>query len=193
MTKIILFNSPANSGKDVAVATLVEKRGTVPFSFKRSLKAITLSIYNVPEAVWDSWYTREGKEIPRKELYGLSCRQALIKVSEEIIKPNFSQRFFGEREKSTLKALVKEHGDIIACCSDCGFNQEIDPLLEEFGQENVYVVRIDRDGCSFVGDSRNWVDNNSVLDSNYITIFNNGTLQEFEDDVLSVYDYIVRG
>lgn len=191
--KVIVFNGAPGCGKDESVLALVKNKGVVHFSFKNSLKRITLAIYGVSEGVWDSWYTREGKELPRPELDGLSCRQALIKVSEQIIKPNFGKDFFGKSEAKFLKQFVGADSDVYsAACSDGGFNEEIIPLVDMFGEENVYVVQIIREGCTFEGDSRNWIDTTRILDDHYITIFNDGTLEEFHEDVVDVYEYIME-
>src|SRR5690606_22164932 len=126
--KIIIFNSPPNAGKDEAVRYLVREYGVFPFSFKNRLKQITLQIYGIDEAVWDSWYTREGKEIPRPELDGKSCREAFIHVSEVIIKPNFGKDYFGRVEARRIHSIAQGKG-MVAACSDGGFNEEIEPFL----------------------------------------------------------------
>lgn len=191
--KIIVFNGPPGCGKDEGVLTLVKDKGVIPFSFKRSLKAITLAIYGVSEAKWDSWYSREGKELKRPELNGLSCRQALIKVSEEVIKPAYGDSFFGESESKYLKNISTSNSYSSAgACSDGGFNSEVIPLVEAFGAENVFIVRIFREGCTYEGDSRNWIDTDAILDNHYITIFNDGTLEEFKENIIDVYEYIMK-
>src|SRR5690606_18302941 len=113
-------------------------------------KQIAMQVYGVDEATWDSWYTREGKEISRPELDGRSCREAFIHLSEEVIKPNFGKDYFGRVEARRI-VLNEKAGGIVAACSDGGFNEEIDPLASAFGSENVYIVRIHRPGCSFNG------------------------------------------
>lgn len=190
--KIIIFNACPDSGKDIAKDLLSKKRVIIPFSFKSGLLDITLSIYNIPKILWNDWYSREGKELPRSELGGLSCRQTLIKVSEEIIKPNYGKDFFGKRESNYVKSMNTYSGITIGVSSDGGFNEEIVPLGESFGWENIYIVRIERPGRNWDGDSRSWIDLENVPDENYITILNDGTLEEFHLDILDTYDYIVK-
>lgn len=182
MTKIIIVNGPPDCGKDEAVAYLKRKYGVHTFSFKTELKALTLKLYCVSEALWDSWYTREGKEMPRKELEGLSCRQALIRVSEMIVKPNFGKGYFGKAEGTKLKALA-DAGELIAACSDGGFNEEIDPLIEIFGENNILILKIERPGRTFEGDSRNWISHKKIPISNYWHILNNGSLDQYWRDL----------
>lgn len=190
--KVIVFNSPAGSGKDDAVELLTKNRVVIPFSFKRTLKKITLAIYDIEEKVWDSWYSRDGKELPRTELNGLSCRQVLIKVSEEIVKPAFGKDFFGVRESGYIARVHKQSGINVSASSDGGFPEEIIPLIKEFGVENIFIIRIERPGCTFAGDSRNWISLEEIPDDQYFTIHNDGTLEEFHTNILDVFDFITK-
>lgn len=190
--KIIIFNGPAGCGKDEAVGYLNRQYNAYPFSFKSRLKKITLEIYGVSEPLWDSWYTREGKELPREELDGKSCRQALIHVSEDIIKPNFGKDYFGKVEARRINSMFHaEEGSVVAC-SDGGFNEEVVPFVEMFGEENVHIVQIQRDGCSFKGDSRNWIDSEAILEENYWVLHNNSTLVDFWKKLDLVYHSILE-
>lgn len=188
MTKIIIANAPADAGKDEAIAYLKFTYGVHPFSFKTELKSLTLKLYCISEALWDSWYTRLGKELPREELGGLSCRQALIRVSEEIVKPNFGKDYFGRAEAVKLKA-ISEQGSIVAACSDGGFNEEINPMIATFGAENIYVLKIHRPYRSFKGDSRNWIDHPEIPSYNYYNVQNDKDLSSFWDELDRFYNY----
>lgn len=178
--KVVVFNAPPGSGKDEACKRLKhcqwfydKKEGTShkPYhkEFKSKLFSITREVFSVSKEEWDEHYTRELKEVPWNKLNGLSPRQALIFVSEDIIKPNFSKLYFGE---SLAKSL--DHG--INVVSDGGFDDEMIPIIQAVGKENILVIKIKREGCSFEGDSRSylntdklrimetWIDNNDSLD-----------------------------
>ncbi|QHJ85721.1 MAG: hypothetical protein [Cystoviridae sp.] len=179
--KVVVFNAPAGSGKDEACKHLsipVHSHGIGDVGyfnryhhkeFKSKLFSITREIFSVSKEEWDEHYTRELKETTWNKLNGLTPRQALIFVSEDIIKPNFSKTYFGE---SLAKSL--DHG--INVISDGGFDDEMIPIIEAVGKENILVVKIKREGCSFEGDSRSflntdklgimetWVDNNSTIE-----------------------------
>jgi hypothetical protein len=187
LSKIIIVNGPPDCGKDEAVSYLKRRYGVHTFSFKTELKALTLKLYCVSEALWDSWYTRAGKELPRAELGGLSCRQALIRVSEEIVKPNFGESYFGKAEGTKLKALA-DAGELIAACSDGGFNAEIDPLIDLFGSDNIHILKIERPGRSYEGDSRNWIEHDGIPVWNYWTVYNDGGLEQYWNDLEMFYE-----
>ena len=188
MTTIILFNGPPNSGKDAAAEYLSDVHGAFHSSFKTHLIEITQAIYKIDPFVWNYWYSREGKELPRQELGGLSCRQALIFVSEKIIKPAFGKDFWGKSEAEWIAKHLGE--DELVALSDAGFDDEVIPLVNAFGKDNVYIVKIEREGCSYKGDSRNYLSDGLVSEENYYTIENNGTLEEFKENVEKLYIYI---
>lgn len=117
-------------------------------SFKEQLVEIAIVIANVDMATWTKWYVE--KEAPRNELWGLSCRQFLIKISEDVIKPNFDKQYFG-------KTLTKKLLYGVNIVTDGGFYEEIEPIVEDIGAENILVIRLHREGCDYSGDSRGWI------------------------------------
>lgn len=190
MSKIIIFNGPPNCGKDEATSYYKRQFGTHNFSFKTELFALAQKLFCVTPAQWASWYTREGKELPREELGGRSARQALIHVSEDIVKPFFGSDWFGQVEAHKL-AQIAADGPLVAACSDGGFNSEVIPLVEKFGADNVHIVRIHRDGCSYKGDSRSWIDTPVVPEVNYWDVHNNAELQDYWTDLSRLYHIMV--
>jgi hypothetical protein len=154
MTKVIIFNGPPDSGKDIAAKEskshlIAHNVHAEHHEFKGQLFKLTKVIYCISDELWDSWYTREGKEIPRPELNGLSCRGALIHTSEKVIKPIFGDEYFGE--------FAAKYDAPVVVFSDGGFVSELYPLIEKHGFDNIAVVRIYRDGCNFNIDSRDYL------------------------------------
>lgn len=112
---------------------------------------------------------------PTETIINLSIREAMIYVSEIICKPRFGQEYFGRvRAQNLERGMINVDGS-------CGFVEELNPLIDAVGQENILLIRIHRDGYTFEGDSRGLIPD-GVLD-NTIDIYNNGTLQEFLDNV----------
>lgn len=157
MVKIIILNSPPNTGKDETAKFLKDNLGMYHTEFKRKLFELTKSIYCIPDNVWEELYTRENKEKPTDWCNGLSPRNALINVSENIIKPNFGSTYFGV-------AAAKDvfNNDINTVFSDGGFASELEPLIELFGEENILVIRIHMKGRDFSMDSRNYLPDGTV-------------------------------
>ena len=153
--KIILLNGPPGCGKDTLAELFVCDFIAAPASFKERLIAITLTIYGVSRPLWDAWYA-EDKEYPRPSLDGKSCREALIFVSEEVIKPKFGEDYFGK--VAAQKALDNlRDGYKYTIFSDSGFPEEAKPLCDLVGPENVMVVRMEREGTDFNNDSRRYL------------------------------------
>lgn len=188
MQKIILFNAPANSGKDVAVNYLHKQYRVFPFSFKKKLVEIVKCVYSLTDEEVTLYSSREEKEKPQIRLRGRSWRQALIHVSEDVIKPNFGEEYFG---KAALEYIKQNSKYEIVACSDCGFVPEITPLASAFGGENILLVYLEAEDCSFDGDSRNYVHHDSIPDGNYIKIFNHKD-EAFFDDLDWLYAFISK-
>jgi len=173
--KVIILNGPPNSGKDVAARELVTRLNGEGIycrhlQFKDRLIEITKAIYGIGADRWEEIYTREGKEKCLHELGGLSPRQALIHVSEEIIKKSFSRDYFGEAAAGDLTEGVNVF-------SDGGFVEEVRPIISKVGVKNVLIIRIHRTGHTFQGDSRKYLpDGFGPL---VIDVENNGTLEEY--------------
>ena len=196
---LVILNGPPRSGKDsVADASTYTKVG-----FKRHLLKAALAISGVNEKLWnaryDSCVETTGfsssertyswcKDIAWELLGGLSQREFLIRVSEEWMKPVFGKGVFGERLKEDLDLISVAHhqlwtkasifGDVYIS-SDGGFVEEVQPFLDD-PDWNVIIVRLFRDGCSFEGDSRNYL---LDLCEDEIDIDGNGSILEVTKDV----------
>lgn len=189
---VVILNAPPSSGKTVAQNHLFNEEGFTCFSFKSKLIDLVISVYNIDPEVWWDWYTTEGKEIPRKELNGKSCRQALIHMSEEVIKPAFGKDYFGKISGvKILQHIDRTFGEVLQYASDDGgFDEEVEALGEVIGFENIYIIQIYRDGYNYSNDSRKYIDTEKIPDQNYISIYNNGTEDEFLYEISEIVKYI---
>lgn len=184
--KIVLFNGPPGSGKDTAAMIAENDFWCCEImEFKQKLFSIALEISGMDYHVWFSIYNnrkdkgRANKETPLPELGGLSQRQFLIKISEEWVKPVFGERYFGE---AAAKA-VAESSNILFFFSDSGFMEEVYPLFDLVGKYDVLLVKLYREGCSYEGDSRNYLPEEEFINVAHIT---NEDIEDFQRDVLEV-------
>lgn len=151
--RIIALNGPPRSGKDTAAKLL----GIPVFKFASILKRSAHAMYGLDVPV-DFFEDRKDQRCP--EFYGLTPRNIYIEVSERYFKPVHGNDFFGT---VLAEALARSNHEAVAI-SDSGFDIELIPLIERFGENSITVVRLHRDGCSFRGDSRNYVkDRKSVV------------------------------
>lgn len=154
MTKIILLNGPAGSGKDTIADHLVQEYPCMfsKQSFKESLYELTAGYFGVSLGyIIEQNSDRVTKETPNKFLGGKTPREALIYASEDVYKPRYGKSVFGQKAK---QRLVQSMTNVF---SDSGFIEEAEPLLEQVGTDNMICVQIERDGCSFENDSRDYV------------------------------------
>ena len=209
---IIVFNGPPGSGKDEACRFLVSQLGFKSLSFKYQLFLETFKLFGVPEEWFmDGYDDREIKERPEERLGGKSRRQALIHTSEDVLKPKFGKEVFGLQAAKQINS-VNDY-----CFSDCGFSEELQPVINTAGAKNIRLVQLFRDGCSFANDSRRYVNGTNIIDELILghaaplitehflplpfeniqtyRLHNNGTIPEFHQAVKSIYlrgDYVAN-
>lgn len=179
MKKVVILNGSPGCGKDVAakeMCSLFYGDGIPSYhkQFKDRLIDIACAIYGISGCEWNNLYTREGKEKPYYKLEGMTPREALIHVSEELIKPHYSQDFFG-------RAAAQSLFEGLNIFSDGGFIEEVRPLVSKVGMGNILIIRIFRDGHTFEGDSRRHLPTD--FGPLVVDIHNDGTEQEFFDKV----------
>lgn len=190
MKKVIIFNAPPRTGKDVACDHLMEiintSEGFLPahrLSLKDTLIDMTSRVFGLSKEKFLQGYEEPSsygwmKDFPRDNLRindkKYSQREALIHVSENVAKPMFGRSVFGD---ALSNQISQREGVIIV--PDSGFNDEVQPIVEEVGAENILVVKIEREGCNFDNDSRDWLDERLFHDVEFITIQNDSSLDEY--------------
>lgn len=153
---LIILNGPPGVGKDTLALALKEAVGIQNLSFKGPMWEIAESMLGGLqfEEFCDLYHNRETKEQPQSWLAGMSPRQFFIHISEKICKPLFGDQYFGLRLKEKYDDIIMS-GDSMAVVSDGGFSTELFPFLT--AHEEVVVFRLYREGYSFGGDSRNYL------------------------------------
>lgn len=153
---IIILNGPPGCGKDTIAAYLTGHRyPAVKASFKQPMFDIAFSMLGVYryDEFMDLYNDREQKEKPQVILGGKSPRQFMIWISEDVMKPVFGEQHFGRRMVEEINEMYR---DLAVVISDGGFPEEIKPLVKA-GHE-VHICRLHRDGFTFAGDSRDYID-----------------------------------
>lgn len=203
---IIVFNGPPFSGKDEA-CTYFKKLGYVHLSFKEELFKETIGFFQVSKKWFMEGYNdRKIKDLPVDQLQingiKLSRRNAMIYVSENLIKPKFGKEYFG------LKLSEQIQNNLNYCISDGGFEEELTPIINKIGVDNIIIVQLARDGCDFSSDSRKYLNGNIIkeyiirketkisnihilpkkLDIRTYRVHNNGTIEEFQKVLQSIHE-----
>jgi hypothetical protein len=200
---IVIFNGPPASGKDEAASLYKEMFGFKALSFKHQLFKETIEHFGVQKKWFMEGYEdRERKEIKEFALKNYSRREAMIHVSEDIIKPQKGLNYFGKMVSEEI-----EDG-IHYAVADGGFVEELEPLIERVGKENIVIVQITRDGHDYSSDSRRYFNGNLIkeyainyetpIDSAYVLeeemnintyrVHNNGSVRNFHSILTDIYN-----
>jgi hypothetical protein len=189
---IVGFNGPPQTGKDTAAGMLYAELGSrgYPFSQMREeslshpLRAIAYAMVNYKGFAEGEDYERF--KIMTFNLGGrrVSGRQLLQDASERFLKP-----VYGETIMADLFRQRNESFYGILLIRDCGFQIEVDPLIEFAGAENVVICKMMRKGYTFEGDTREEV--HHPLASHNIWLSNGGGLDDLRDVVSQLCDSLI--
>lgn len=219
---VIIFNSPANTGKDVAVSFLKGYFGTGEVvAFKDELYEDTARHFDISVNDLVEYHSdRELKELPdlmfpkyqreslKQYFFSLlyvigvlinnrylmssgyySSREALIFVSEELIKPKCGEDHYGRQ----LAYRIEQSSETFFFTGDGGFKFEVVPLLE-MGY-NVIIAQLERSGATFEGDSRSLLNKDDFKEYSNIKfcqIDNNGSLDDLYNCIVDLsYDIVL--
>lgn len=199
--RIVLFNGPPFCGKDAAAMACLNLKSwmtthtppEVPICvFDRMSMPIKRAFAAMLHVNIDRWGNVEGyethKDDPQWGQVGLdaSYRQWQIDFSERFMKPLYGEAIFGHLFNSRC---LKQHKDAVIFVPDCGFDIEHKTLAEHHGEDNILVIKIYRDGCTFANDSRKYLSVGSHFihpNDNVYNVTNNGSIAEFETKILSI-------
>lgn len=202
---IVIFNGPPASGKDEAASLYKEKYGFGNLSFKYQLFKETIKHFDVDKRWFMEGYKdRSQKEKAEFALQGMSRREAMIHVSEDVIKPKKGLDYFG---KSVAEEIIGSNNYALA---DGGFVEELEPIIKKVGAENIVIVQLTREGCDYSSDSRKYFNGNLIkewtigqttpVDRMYVLdekmdiktyrLHNNGSLHNLHDALDSIHNEI---
>lgn len=153
MTKhVVILNGPPGSGKDTIAVGLNNRLPIDHMEFKRPLYAIAAALFGVSVDNFTRAATdRTMKETNWNVLNGMTPRDVMIMVSEDMVKPNLSADHFG---KVAYTGIMQSDCDTVVF-SDGGFHEELEPLVVNGCA--ITLVRLNRQGFSFEGDSRDYL------------------------------------
>lgn len=165
----ILFNGPPMSGKDEIGNAVARRLQARVEKFSKPLKQFHKFVL--------------GKEYERGgSTFGVDDRQISIMLSEDFMKPRFGQTIFTRMLAERIGDLPEKWQARFCVITDCGFNAEVKAIKGLGVFEKLIVIRLRRDGTSFRGDSREWID----FADNVFDVDNNGTVEAAVQAVLDL-------
>lgn len=154
---VVGFNGPPRSGKD----TLATQLQAILDDFTATpvhRQALAATMRDGAAAILgmsggDKWYS-ETKDKPLEVLNGETFRRFMIDMSEQFVKPIYGYDFWARLMYDRNKIWWNKIPSILLI-TDIGFPAEVEFLCKR--SESYLGVRLDRPGCDFSMDSRNWV------------------------------------
>ena len=189
--KIVILNGPRGSGKDTAARLISVNYGDV--YQEKMTRPLDYACSAFLDMEYNDWMKirndPEFKNEPNAQMFSVSPVKMLIDMSEEFAKQTFGEDILGRilveniNKANSLSTVSK------FVVSDGRFPEEILPLLEEFGEDSVMILQLQRDGHEWHIDITRDGDSQEVdyIDLDFVQtvrIRNNGTLKEFEDTLV---------
>lgn len=178
---VVILNGPPGCGKDTIANAWVNAHSYhhnySTKSFKEPMYKVAAAALGMPlENFLARYEDREWKEKSRPEWGGKSVRDLMISTSEDFLKPMFGNNHMGNLAVKSIKQEGLGQGDIVVF-TDGGFDAEVRELEKNF---HVQVVHVLRDGCSFDGDSRSYIEGEQR--KTYL-LFNDSTIESAVSDL----------
>jgi len=180
--KIVFLNGPKGSGKDETVKLLeiatkddLITKNIVHLKFAQPLFNTLREMFCLDPNEWDHMYNNH-KEEQTDVLYGMSPREAMIWLSEKVIKPNFGKNYFGNVAVNKINSFPYPQEKVFIF-SDSGFFEEAKTITDAFTPEICYYVKLMRHGKTFDGDSRSYWNpkDANIPNHNCFILENNGS------------------
>ena len=154
--KILVLNGPPNVGKDTLADNLIDMdiEDWCKFSFKTQLYEETAEYFKIDLQKFIFWASdRYIKETPVEELKGFTPRQAMIHVSENIMKPRYGKDHYGKALLANIQSLEHVNNIVIP---DGGFEEEVKVLMDAY-PDKVWIIQMTSPDCNFKNDSRDYI------------------------------------
>lgn len=184
---IIFINGPPGSGKTTAASFLSTRLiNCAEFESSMCLRSALRWLLAIPFE--SDPFSPQNKDQPMQELNGISPRTAMIALAEDYMKPVFGKAIFGEVMARQMSKAIWSH----AIVSGIGFDIEAYTIIQAFKGRQLECLSLFRDGCTFKGDSRNYLDC-LALGIRESTVKNDFDLDMFEEQIDRMYKTWVKG
>lgn len=173
--RVIILNGPPRCGKDTAASMLPGYKTKLSKPLKDGVQAL----FGIGKANSVDYERAKDTEFPI--FFNASYRQRQIDVFhflERIAGPSVLGEILVAKLKRIARYIRSDHGDLVIL-SDGGRFAEIAPIIDAFGIDNVLVVHIYRDGCTFEKDIRSYVDAGTKI----AVVSNNGTKDDYKKEL----------
>lgn len=153
---VIILNGPPSCGKDSAANILCKLSPTnfVKIKVADPLKNAVHGLFGLDNIAPDFYDAVKDK--PHPDFAYNIPRQCYIDMAEYFTKPRYGHKHFGEIWVRRFIKTTIYNGLLFGVISDCGFPEELQPIINCVGQEQALLIRIHGRG-TYDNDSRNYV------------------------------------
>jgi len=148
---VIFLNGPPRAGKDTVAEILAETYGARVFKAAAPLRRAICGFLDMGSLALEAY-----KDAPLVDGNDTTPRHLMQRLSEDVVKPLLGPEYFGV----ALAREIEENPASLCVVSDAGFQLELDACaddLEGMSGATLHLWRVDRPGCSFDGDTREYV------------------------------------
>ena len=175
---IIILSGPPKCGKDTAYKVIKKCLGTTigHYRFGQPMKDFFHSVLKIRPQTYDMMMAG-GKDNNQPDLNGHTPREVQIRLFLDFLRPMFGDDILGKIAIETLNQ--KPFARFVL---DSGTHAELEPVINKFGKNEFYALKITRPDCSYEGDSRTDI-NFGSLGIRHATIDNKYDLELYETQV----------
>lgn len=174
MKKLVLINGAPRSGKDTLANLILSAYPGAKYKMTAPMDRALQTFFSFTDEEF-VFHREEAKDRPfpfAVHPAARTFRQTLIHFSEEFAKPLYGEGIFGLLAARFINSELHLKETVVI--SDCGFQAEVETLLEHLDPEREPIfVRLERKGCSFTDDSRSYI--SPPLGFSSILVSNNST------------------
>lgn len=196
---IVGFNGPPECGKDTLAQMVMEhtERQLHKVCPPIWLESLSFPLRHIAYAMVGRTYREFGDLNPGELKYSefkntyfprlkMDGRHLMIAASEQFLKPVYGDSVMADMliERNRPRAAIASG---LLLVRDSGFQCEMNPLIDEYGADNVLIVNVMRPGKSFDNDSREW-----VAHTNRYAVDNNGSLEDLRTEAGRIYGRMVN-
>lgn len=183
LPRFTFINGPAGSGKSsLAKALAFEDDNLWVEGFAEPIRAAIQATFFPDDGPMPARDYKDemvkSAEFPFQTPTGpITFRQAMISFSEDWMKKKFGEDIFGRLAFS--RCVEQEYFYDRFVFDDSGFTAEATPIITHASPENCLLIRLEREGKNFKGDSRGYI----TLPCKTITLLNDGTIADLLDKI----------
>lgn len=154
--KVVLISGPKGSGKDTLARILNSQSNHLWVGWRRHIEKFAKPLMDAADA--HGFGPDKSAHHPLDEdKLGPTRREWMIHLSENVVKPQFGKAIYGQM---CARRILDRGGECrlgrnnIFFISDSGFRHEAAAVMWMLGDQNCLRIHINREGCSYDGDSR---------------------------------------